>query len=274
MTRRLAETDNEDRDVVWPTAQIGQIDEKTACLGGRQHAGDGADLGVGNLPAQAVAAQEVDVPRLDGMRAFQIHLHQRLGTERADDNVAGNARQPFRIDALPAGHFPDEAVIEAHLFDLAGADAIGPAVADVPDPGAVGTEEKGRGGGPHTAKFRVLLPLGVDAGVGFDKGLAQGGNAALRRVLVIGVRDDADRELTGQLADRMRSHAVGHEEDMPADGPLLVVAGEKRCVRVLVVTAANAHIGVACVLNLVESNHPVPAFIPGCRRGTREGNSS
>ena len=89
MTRRLADTDNEDRDVVRPTAQIGQIDEKTACLGGRQHAGDGADLGVGNLPAQAVAAQEVDVPRLDGMRAFQIHLHQRLGTERADDNVAG-----------------------------------------------------------------------------------------------------------------------------------------------------------------------------------------
>ena len=105
----------------------------------------------------------------------------------------------------------------------------------------------------------------MDAGVGLHKGLAQGRNAVLRRVLVIGVRDDVDGQLAGQLADRVSAHAVGHEKYMTANLPLLFVAGEECGVRILVMTAPNAHIGQACVFNRIVTNHqrlPQAAFFP------------
>ena len=68
------------------------------------------------------------------MRPLQVYLHQRLGSQGAHNDVAGDPRQSVRIHVLATRHLPDQAVIEAHLFDDALADTVGPAVADVADP--------------------------------------------------------------------------------------------------------------------------------------------
>src|SRR5437667_11695693 len=100
------------------------------------------------------------------MRAFEIDLHERLRAERAYKDIAGNAGQTVRVHMLAARHFPDEAVVEAHLFNDALANPVSPAVADMADPRALGPQQQRGRGGAHAAEFRVLLPLGVDTGIG------------------------------------------------------------------------------------------------------------
>src|SRR5262249_10582621 len=96
------------------------------------------------------------------MRTLEIHLDEWLGTERANNDSAGNAFQGLRIDPLPARHLPHQAVIEAQLLDLAVANPVGPAVAHVAYPSAFGADQQGCGGSTHAAELRVLLPLGMN----------------------------------------------------------------------------------------------------------------
>src|SRR5712692_8348911 len=103
------------------------------------------------------------------MGAFDVDLNKRLRTQRTHDDIAGNALQAFRIDPLAPGHFPDETVVEADLLDLAIANAISAAVAHMPDPGPLRPEQEGGRGCAHAAKIRVLLALGVNGRIRFDK---------------------------------------------------------------------------------------------------------
>jgi hypothetical protein len=71
------------------------------------------------------------------------------------------------------------------------------------------------------------------------------------------VRDNADRKFAGQFTDGVRSHPVGHEKDVSPVPPLLFVAGKQDAVAVLIVRAPDAHVGQACVLDVVEAGHCV-----------------
>ena len=191
--------------------------------------------------------------------------------------LRGDAVQFFGSLSLPAGQLPDEAVVEAELLDLAVADAVGPAVADVADPGAFGPQHEAGGRGAHALEFAVLPGRGCGCAVGFDEGLAQGDDGAFVGVLGIDVRDAVGGQLAGQLADGVRAHAVGHQENVAAAALLLQVAGRQGRVGVLVVTAPHAHVGQACVFDVVEANHPrlprtgsSPQFITYRTAGARQ----
>ena len=71
--------------------------------------------------------------------------------------------------------------------------------------------------------------------------------------------DVIDSDLGGEFADRVAPHAVGNEEDVPDLLIMLFIGGGHHRMGILIVTAPNAHVGMACVVNLVESNHP---FVP------------
>jgi hypothetical protein len=82
---------------------------------------------------------------------------------------------------------------------------------------------------------------------------------------MVGVRDNADGQLAGQFTDRVCAHAVCDQENVAADLPLFVIAGEERRVRVLVVPAANTYVGQTGVFNRVVPDHqqsPQAAFFP------------
>jgi hypothetical protein len=146
-------------------------------------------------------------------------------------------------------------VVVAKLLDLAAANAVGPAVADVADPGAFGPQQERGGGGAHPLELAVGLAAGVDAGVGLLVSLAQGGDGALGRVLVIRVGDDVHGQLGGQFADRVAAHAVGHNEDVSLAPPLRFLVGQEDRTVVLVVGAADPHVRGTRVLDVVEASH-------------------
>ena len=242
-------------DVIRAATQIGQIDEHAARFRRRQDADHRAHLRVGYLAAQAIATQKVNITLLHRVRSFNVHLNERLGTERAHNDIARNALEAIRIDAVPPRHLPNQAVVEAHLLDLAGANAISAAIADVADPGTFRPEQQCGRRGAHAAEFGILLPLGVNRGIGFNERLAQGRHTVLGSLLVIGVRDDAHGQLAGQFADRMGPHAVGDYEEMAALLPLPVVSGQQGRMRVLVMAAPDANIGQACVFDRIVAKH-------------------
>jgi hypothetical protein len=74
------------------------------------------------------------------------------------------------------------------------------------------------------------------------------------------MRNVIDRELGGQFTDGVAPHAVGDQENVADLPPMFLIGGGHDGVGVLIVTAPNAHVGMASVLNLVESNHPFFLF--------------
>src|SRR5205823_12464707 len=90
------------------------------------------------------------------------------------DAVGANARHFFGPLVVLAGQLPDPAMIEAELLDMAAANAIGAAIADVGDPGAFGAQDQADRGGAHAAELAVLIAAVVDRTVRFQKRLADG----------------------------------------------------------------------------------------------------
>ena len=74
-------------------------------------------------------------------------------------------------------------------------------------------------------------------------------------MFVKGVGDDGDSPFARQLANGVRTHAVGHDKDVAALQPLVSIAGEQDGMGVLIVAAADTHVGQACVLEVVEAIH-------------------
>ncbi len=123
------------------------------------------------------------------------------------------------------------------------------------DPDTFRPEQQRRAGRAHATELGVLLPLGMNRGIGFDKRFAQGRNAVLGRLLVIGMGNDADRQLTGELAHRMGAHAIRDNKQMSSLLPLLFVAGQQGRMRVLVMAAPNPYISQARVFNRIVAKH-------------------
>ncbi len=124
------------------------------------------------------------------------------------------------------------------MLDLAVANAVGPAIADVADPGAFGAEHQRRRRGSHAHELGILLALGMNGGVGFDECLAQGRHADLGNVFLISVRDNAHGQFARQLADGMRTHAVRYQEYVAALLPLSFVGSQMRGMCVLIMARA------------------------------------
>src|SRR5262249_32641727 len=161
----------------------------------------------GNLPAQTVAADQEGVAFLYAVRTFHIHLNGLLRTQRANDDVGRDALQLLGADPLPPGQLPHQAVVEGELLDGVAADPVDAAVADVPDPGALRVNQQGGAGGPHPLEAAVLLAAVVDGEVRLDKSFVQRLRRSVLGVLGVDVRHGVRRQLAGQLADRVRTHA-------------------------------------------------------------------
>lgn len=158
--------------------------------------------------------------------------------------------------ALAAGQLPHQAVVEAELLDEAAANAVDPAVADVAHPRSLGAQHEGGGRGAHAVEVAVLRAARMDGAVGLDKSLAQRGCRPFAGMLGIDVRDVVDGHLARQLADRVGAHAVGDQEHVAALPPLFRLGGRHQDVGVLIMAAANPHVGEARVFDVVEASHP------------------
>ena len=95
----------------------------------------------------------------------------------------------------------------------------------------------------------------MDTGIGLDERLAQGGSGSLAGVLVIGVGNDPNGQGTGQFTHRVGTHAIRHQEHVSPGLPLLFVSGQQDGVVVLVMTAADSHVGQTGMLDIVEPCH-------------------
>ena len=219
-------------DVVRTAAQVGQVHQKTACLGRRQDTGDGSQFAVAHLAAETIAAQQKHIPLAEWVNALDVDGHEWFGTQGSKDDVAGNPLDGFRVHVLAAGVFPNHAVVEAELLHLTAADAVSPAVADMSHPGTVRAQHQGGGRCPHALELTVLLSTGMDTGIGLDERLAQGGSGSLAGVLVIGVGNDPNGQGTGQF-DPPRGHPCHPPPGTRVPGTAIVVrqwpAGWRGC---------------------------------------------
>jgi hypothetical protein len=190
-----------------------------------QRRGNGPNLAVRHGAAQTIAAQHEGVAHPQRVGPIDVHLHQRLGAKAAVNDVGRDVADLTGVDPLETGIFPDQAMVVSQLLDDAVPRAVDPAVADMGHPGAAGSQQQGapRGAGP--LELWVGPTECVDAGVGLDEGLAQGRGGAQVKMLVIRVRNDADRLLARLLADRVRTHPVRHEEQMALLVPLFRTGG-------------------------------------------------
>src|SRR6266851_3325062 len=191
------------------------------------------------------------------MGTFKVDLHEGIRAQGANDDIVAlfGGLKILGPDSLPAGHFPDPAMIEAELLDLAAPDAIDPAVSHVANPGSLWPQQQGGAGGAHAGKLLVLLAAGVNANVGLLDRLMQGWSGALLGVFLISMGNDAGSDLAGQLAHRMAPHAVGHHENVSELPPLRFVTGRQDREGVLVMTTANPDVCQAGMLNLLVANH-------------------
>src|SRR5207248_8494870 len=132
-----------------------------------------------NLTAQAIGTKQVDVAGQHLVGALDVDLHQRLRSQAAMNHIGREVLHVGRVDVLEAGDLPDVAVVVGELLDNAIADAVSAAVADVADPGPVGTYDQGGAGRAHAVEFAILLAAGVNGGVGLQERLAQRGGGAV-----------------------------------------------------------------------------------------------
>ena len=103
--------------------------------------------------------------------------------------------------------------------------------------------------------LRQLLYRIRQMAVRFEERPPQGHDDAGGGVLGVDMRDDVDRLLAGLLADRVRAHAIGHEEDVAGAVPLLVAGRPLMGVVVLLVAAAQPHIAEDGIFDPLKGRH-------------------
>ena len=219
-----------------------------------------ADLRVGDLAAEPVAAEQKHVARRGVEQSFEIDVHGFVRAERAGDHVFRDVRRHVLLRHLASrGHLPHQAVVERELLEPVGAEAVDAAVADVGHQRALRQQDQAAAGGAHSLEADAALALGEDQGVDLANRLPQRRGGIKIAELEIGVRNVVDGELAGELAGRVGAHAVGDDQEVSAAGPFCLVLGDDDGQRVLVVEAAHAQ--VAAVSDFDVKRRTIPTVI-------------
>jgi hypothetical protein len=186
------------------------------------------DARVVEVGVKAVGAQEKLVAGED-FEVERVPLDRLVDANRARDRVfVGLVRggvEPLFSHATTADQLIDQRVVFGELDDLAGAQEVDAAVADVGDKAAVAGDEQGGGGGPHPALLRFCLAFQVDGLAGaLDRVLEEVEDGLLRLTVALaeafncitprvdGRAELVDRHLRGDLARGVAAHAVGDHE--------------------------------------------------------------
>ncbi len=98
-------------------------------------------------------------------------------------------------------------VVARDLPDLAVADQVGPAIADIGDMQGVVVEQRGDAGGAHVATAR-----GVDPRVGLGEGLLERGWAIPGAIVIIQPEDGVDGQAAGDLAGSVAAHPIADDQ--------------------------------------------------------------
>jgi hypothetical protein len=143
------------------------IDETLAgFLGVRRGADDVEDLLVAEHARKAVGAEQVDVAG-EGVLGLDVDLDDLHRPHGAGDDVPRQSAELLRGHVRPSVEgLVEQRVIARHLHQLAVAEAIAPAVADVRDVRHAFGQVERHAGGAHPAVLRVALGEGMHVAVG------------------------------------------------------------------------------------------------------------
>ena len=125
----------------------------------------------------------------------------------------------------------------------------------MPDDGPFRPQSQRDARRPHAVEVDVLRALFMHRRVGVVNGGHQCRRHVTGAVFVVRVRNRVDGDLAGQLADRVPTHAVGHDEQMPARLKGLGVRTEHHHARVLVVAATKTNIALQRILDFLFPPH-------------------
>ena len=231
------EPEGEGGDVVATAGAVGLVDQGPDRLLHRVGAGeDEADPLLVDHRRQPVGTEQEDVAR--GRRdGLDIDLDLRLGAQGpGDDRALGVVLGLGVGDLALAPHLLDQRVVAGEAFDLAPAQPVGAAVADVADADLLvgGVDDRGGDRRPHPGQRGVVVRELVDLPVrGLDRRPQECLRAPVGEVAVEGV----GRGPRGDLARLGATHPVGDDEDRGPDeervlvgAPLAAGVGSERLV--------------------------------------------
>ncbi len=253
----LLDAQQHDRDVVAPARLVRRRDQRLAGVAqlpvGEQDLGDQR---LGDHRREAVAAQQVHVAVASPVGAG-VDLDLRLRAQRARDDRALRMLDGLLGRELAlADQLVDERMVVGQAQQLAVAQAVGAAVADVRDRHLLGADVDGRERRAHARVLGARLGELVDADV---RRVRARGEAALGVGRVVeAVLEGLDREPRGDLARLRAAHAVGHHEQRRA-----------REHRVLVGAALAAGVGAHVLLGDAQHRVSPPRTRIRCRRCAR-----
>jgi hypothetical protein len=251
----LLEAEEDHGDVVAASISVGGVDQlgdgaaQAAALGQ-----DPLDLLLVDHRGQPVAAEEKDVPGAGG-EGHRVHRHPLLGTQRAGDHRALGMLLGLLVGKPSlAAELLDQRVVLGEALELAVAEDVGAAVADVGEADIVAAHHRGGQRGPHPGAGRVALGELVDLMVCLAEQVLELslGRAVLGEVAFEGPHGDAGGDLT-RLGP---AHPVRHREDRSA-----------RVVGVLVGVALLAGVSLLCLFGGLEHLVRYPG-ISGTKRNS------
>ncbi len=168
------------------------------------------EAGFADHRGEAVAAQQVDVPRACAKGAG-VHLHGLLGAKRArDDRALGVLLGFLRGEAPLADQLVHKRVVVGEAQQLPVAQAVGTGVPDVGDGDLVLADVHRGERGAHTGLLGVFTRELVDARVGRER-VRDEALLGAPVVLQAGV-EGLDRDPRGHLTRLRAAHAVGDDE--------------------------------------------------------------
>ena len=257
----LGDAEGDRRDVVAPAAAVGRVDQLADRASEAARADeDVAHLGLGDHRRQAVAAEQEDVAGL-GREGHGVHLHLGLGAEGAGDDRALRVLLGLLLgEAALAAQLLDQGVVLGEALQLAVAQHVGAAVADVAERDLAVAKEGSRERGSHTRPARVALGEVVDLAVGgegdaLELGL---GGVVVERAALEGPRGDPRGDLTGLGA----AHPVRDREDGRAR-EVGVLVGVPLAARVGLVGLLGDHQRHGQLTSNVNSVSPILILSPG-----------